>query len=58
VRSNVESVIAKDVTDAGSRGRVQLCTTYIVYDLYIDQPSQVPEPYDLASFSMGRTALT
>ena len=52
MRSNVEPVMAKDVTDAGSRGRVQLCTTYI------DQPSQVPEPYDLASFSMGRTALT
>src|SRR5258708_25421022 len=34
------------------RYRVQLCTTHI------DQPSQIPEPYDLASFSMGRTALT
>jgi hypothetical protein len=31
---------------------VQLCMTYI------DQPRQIPEPYDLASFSMGRTALT
>jgi hypothetical protein len=31
---------------------VQLCMAYI------DQPSWIPEPYDLASSSIGRTALT